>query len=349
MATAKWDGTRWRLRVSIDGKVRSYSSTTPGRKGKAEVEEKAYKQRRLTEVCKFSLAWERYLEEVRHLTGPENYKNTESIGRIYLIPRIGDRKLTQLRLNDYQEILWSVTKQDGSPLSKKTIGNIRGTLVNFSKFCERSGLMDRSLSELRIPKDAPKKGKQILQPDEARRLMNDFDDEWYIHMWRFLLCTGMRPGEALGLMWSDIHDGTVTIRRAINYRGRTTEGKNENAKRTFYLNSILDKILADQKDLTWRLNSDFVFCNHAGKASVQTTASKSWYRIARQMGSKTSPYCLRHTFISFMAQSLPEQALKALVGHSVNMDTYGVYAKAVNGDAQRTAEQVNITLVEKIT
>lgn len=349
MATAKWDGRRWRLRVSIDGKLRSYSSTTPGRKGKAEVEEKAYKQRRLTEVCKFALAWERYLEEVRHLTGAENYKNIESIGRIYLLPRIGDRKLTQLRHNDYQEILWSVTKQDGSPLSKKTIENIRGALVNFSKFCERSGLMDKPLTELRVPKDAPKQGKQILQPEEARRLMNDFEDEWYINLWRFLLCTGMRPGEAMGLMWSDVKDGVVTIRRSINYWGRVTDGKNENAKRSFYLNSILDKILDDQKTRTWRLNSDYIFCNHAGKAAVQTTAAKSWYRIARQMGSKTSPYSLRHTFISFMAQSLPEQALKALVGHSVKMDTYGVYAKAVNGDAQRTAEQVNITLVEKIT
>ena len=348
MATAKWDGKRWRLRVSIDGKVRSYSSTTPGRKGKAEVEEKAYKQRRLTESVKFSLAWERYLNEVKHLTGPENYKNTESIGRNYILPLIGDRKLTSLRLNDYQELMWKVTKKDGSPLSKKSLSNIRGVLVNFSKFCERSGLMDKSLTELRIPRDAKKVGKEILQPDDARRLMSDFEGEWYIYLWRWLLCTGMRPGEALGLMWSDIKDGQVTITRAVNYRGRITEGKNENAKRTFYLNDTLNAILQDQKSRTWRLNSEYIFCNHAGKHSLQTVTSNSWYRIARQMGSKTSPYSLRHTFISFMAQALPEQALKALVGHSVNMDTYSVYGHAVNGEGQRTAEQVNITLVEKM-
>ena len=348
MATAKWDGKRWRLRVSIDGKVRSYSSTTPGRKGKAEVEEKAYKQRRLTEVVKFSLAWERYLEEVRHLTGPEHYKNTESIGRNYLLPLLGDKKLTTLRLNDYQQVMWSVTKKDGSPLSKKSLSNIRGTLVNFSKFCERSGLMEKSLNELRLPKDAPKIGKEILQPDDARRLMTEFEDEWYIYMWRWLLCTGTRPGEALGLKWSDLHDGQVTITRAVNYRGRITEGKNENARRTFFLNEILNKILADQKDRTWRLNSEYIFCNHAGKHSLQTVTSNSWYRIARQMGSKTSPYCLRHTFISYMAQALPEHLLKALVGHSIKMDTYGVYGHAVNGEGQYAADQVNITLVEKM-
>ena len=211
-----------------------------------------------------------------------------------------------------------------------------------------AGLMTMTLSELKVPRNAEKKGKEILQPNEARRLMHDFEDEWYIYLWRFLLCTGMRPGEALGLKWSDIQNGTITIRRSINYRGRTTEGKNDNARRSFALNEILIGILKDQKERTWRLNSEYIFCNHAGKSSVQTGASKSWYRISRQMGANTSPYSLRHTFISFMAQALPEQALKSLVGHSVNMDTYGVYGHAVNGESQRTAEQVNITLVKKL-
>jgi len=348
VATAKWDGKRWRLRVQEHGRMRSYSSTTPGRKGKKEVEEMAVNQGRLKESAKFSQAWTRYLEELQHLSGPEHYTNTESIGRNYLLPVLENDRLVDLRVSDFQEILWKAKKKDGSDLSKKTLSNIRGTLVNFSKFCVRSGLMTETLSELRVPKMAPKIGKEILQPDEARSLMHGFEDEWYIFLWRFMLCTGMRPGEALGLKWEDIKDNTVTIKRSVNYRGRITEGKNDNARRSFALNSILNEILADQKARTWRLNSEFVFCNHAGRMALQTVTSKSWYRITRQMGSKTSPYSLRHTFISFMAQSLPEQALKDLVGHSVKFDGYAVYKHAVNGEAERTAERVGITLVEKL-
>lgn len=348
MAHAKWDGKRWRLRVSYNGRVRSFSSSTPGRRGRQEVEKKAERAGRLSELSTFGTAWEKYLEEVRHLTGAEHYTNTESIGRNYLLPHLQDQKLIDLRLNDYQEILWTVTKQNGEPLSKKSLINIRGVLVNFSRFCVRSGLMSDHLSELRVPKSATKVGKEILQPKDARRIMTEFEDEWYIYLWRFMLCTGMRPGEALGLKWSDIHDGLITIQRSQNYRGRMTEGKNENAHRTFALNSMLVDILNDQKARTWRLNSDFIFCNHAGKVSLQTVTSKSWYRISREMGVKTSPYSLRHTFISFMAQALPEAALKSLVGHSVNMDTYGVYGHAVNGEAEQTAEKVGITLVEKL-
>ena len=217
--------------------------------------------------------------------------------------------------------------------------------MNFSKYCEGAQIMQLPLSLLKVPKNAPKVGKEILQPEQAKRLMTDFNDEWYINLWRWMMCTGMRPGEALGLKWSDIKDNTVTIRRAMNYRGRETEGKNENARRTIFLNSILNGILEDQKNRTWRLNSEYVFCNHAGKVSLQTVTKNSWCRISRGMGSKTSPYCLRHTFISFMSQTLPEQALKDWVGHSVRMDTYGVYWHAVNGEAERTAQMANIALV----
>lgn len=344
MATAKWDGKRWRLRVTENGVTRSFQSYTPGRKGKKEVEDKAARIARLDDVCQFFVAWERYLEEVGALTGPENYTNTESIGRNYILPILGQKKLPELRITDFQKILYTARKRNGEPLAKKSISNIRGVMVNFGKFCLRSRLWDLDLSELRIPKNAPKKGKVILQPEEAARLFEDFNDDWYINLWRWLLATGCRPGEALGLKWDDIKDGTVTIRRAINYRNRVTEGKNENARRSFRLNSILEKILRDQRDKTWRLRSDYVFCNHAGQHAKQTATKNSWDEISRQIGTEASPYSLRHTFISFMAQALPEQALKALVGHSVNMDTYGVYGHAVNGDDDRIATSVNSIL-----
>lgn len=312
------------------------------------MEAKAQKGCRLTEIVNFSTAWERFLEQIGHLTGPDNYINVESIGRNYFLPELRDTKLSSLTFHDFQSLLFNLKKKNGDPLSKKTLSNIRGVLVSFSKFCEGAGIMDLKLNLLKIPKNAPRVGKEILQPDQARRLMTEFEDEWYIHLWRWLMCTGMRPGEALGLRWSDIHDGFVTISRAVNYRGRITKGKNDNAKRTFMLNSILSQILTDQKNRTWRLNSEYIFCNHIGKISQQTVTKNSWDRISRSLGSNTSPYGLRHTFISFMAQSLPEQALKDLVGHSTRMDTYGVYRHAVNGEAERTAEMSNIALVEKL-
>ena len=348
MATARWDGQRWRIRVSVNGKVRSYSSSIPGRKGKLDVEAKAAKGSRLTEIVTFGVAWDRYLEQVKNLTGPDNYINIESIGRNYFLPTLESVKLNTLTFQDFQSLLFNLKKKNGDPLSKKTLSNIRTALVSFSKFCEGSQIMDLKLNLLRTPKNAPKIGKQILQPNEARRLMNEFEDEWYIFLWRWLLCTGMRPGEAIGLKWADIDNGVITIKRSQNYRGRETEGKNENARRTIVLNSILNGILSDQRDRTWRLNSDYVFCNHAGRVSQQTVTKNSWDRIAKELNTEATPYSLRHTFISYVSNTLPEQALKDWIGHGLKMDTYGTYRHAVNGDAERYSQMANKALIEII-
>lgn len=348
MATARWDGQRWRIRVSINGKVRSYSSSIPGRKGKLDVESKAAKGSRLTEIVTFGVAWDRYLEQVKYMTGPDNYINVESIGRNYFLPTLADVKLNTLTFQDFQSLIFSLKKKNGEPLSKKTLSNVRTALVSFAKYCEGSQIMDIKLNLLRTPKNAPRIGKVILQPNESRRLMTEFEDEWYINLWRWLLCTGMRPGEALGLKWSDIENNVVTIKRSRNYRGRETEGKNDNARRAIGLNSILKGILDAQHTRTWRLNAEYIFCDHAGKVSKQTVTKNSWDRIAKELNTEATPYSLRHTFISYMAQDLPEEALKEMIGHGLRMDTYGIYRHAVNGQAERIANMSNEALIKLI-
>lgn len=53
-----------------------------------------------------------------------------------------------------------------------------------------------------------------------------------------------------------------------------------------------------------------------------------------------SLYELRHTFVS-VVKTLPAGEVKDLVGHSEDMDTFGVYAHTPAGDAENTARAVN--------
>lgn len=48
-----------------------------------------------------------------------------------------------------------------------------------------------------------------------------------------------------------------------------------------------------------------------------------------------SPYELRHTAFS-IAQTLPEDLVKKMGGHSQNMDTFGMYGHKIDGDMQLT-------------
>ena len=56
--------------------------------------------------------------------------------------------------------------------------------------------------------------------------------------------------------------------------------------------------------------------------------------------TQCSLYELRHTFVS-VVKTLPAGEVKDLVGHSEDMDTFGVYSHALTGDAEHTAQAVN--------
>ena len=48
------------------------------------------------------------------------------------------------------------------------------------------------------------------------------------------------------------------------------------------------------------------------------------------------PYALRHTFVS-VAKHQPEGTVKSVVGHSKNMDTFGVYGHFFGGEDREIA------------
>lgn len=56
-------------------------------------------------------------------------------------------------------------------------------------------------------------------------------------------------------------------------------------------------------------------------------------------GAADTPYELRHTFVSIV-KALPEGHLKQLVGHSKDMDTYGVYSHEFGNDRAAAAAMV---------
>ena len=49
---------------------------------------------------------------------------------------------------------------------------------------------------------------------------------------------------------------------------------------------------------------------------------------------------MRHTFIS-IAKNLSEGQIRPLVGHSKNMDTFGIYGHELRGELQQTAQQID--------
>ena len=209
----------------------------------------------------------------------------------------------------------------------------------FFKFCRRSKLTTFSPEDLTIPAGARNKGKEILQPADLVKLFNiDTTTRWgkrvpeeYIHAYRVQVLTGLRPGELLGLEWSDLKGHTLHVQRSINCRGEVTKGKNENAVRSVQLPDLAFAEIQAQRAMTGHSKQIFGISN-------QQNYAKRWAVYCAANGlTPVSPYELRHTFVS-IAQVLPEGQVKRLVGHSRSMDTFGIYGHSVNGQDEQAAD-----------
>ena len=210
------------------------------------------------------------------------------------------------------------------------------------------------MDDIAIPWDAPKVRKEILQPDALKTLMSVSTKEYrgkriedyYVNAYRFQLVTGLRPGELLARTKADVRDGYVYVTSARNAFGEITRGKNENAVRRMKLTPIAESILRDQADAERRfgISSTLLFPDMDGSYIDERKLYKHWQSYQRGNGiEQISLYELRHTFVSVCAETVPENLLKLVVGHSESMDTQGVYGHEVNGQLDRAADAIMLS------
>ena len=352
MASAIWNEkeNRWTLRVSIGGKIKKFTSVKKGITGKKEVLRKyrEYMDGSAAAPIMVENAWSTFLDNVIKKNGKTDaWINLDKYGRLYILPRIGRLLVSNLTILQLQDIINNARPVSDrvDQLSKKTLLNIRGAIMQFVHFCVAAGWMDQLRGELYVPKNAPKKGKVILQPDAIRRLFDGpAAGDWYINVFRFGCVTGLRTGEILGIKTSDIQNGVLTISRSINHRNEITEGKNENARRQIYLNEIARRIIEENIRRNKPYKTDWIFCNKAGGFLTQSTLRNNWIRIAKERDLPGSPYSLRHTFISLMQCEMSPAMLRQIVGHSALTDTVKLYGHQVDGQMQQSAHIIDITM-----
>ena len=343
---------RWQIKVQKEGVRKTFYSSKPGRTGQREANSKAdawldlgieNPNRKVDELL------DEFLLNIKEKTSNANYRKESTHVNRYIRPAIGRKKISSVTLEDLQTIIdkaFRTTnfKQDQEhELSRKSLMNIRATISAFLKFCRRKNLTNLTGDLLEIPKAARYQTKRVLQPESLRVLFNVdttlyygkrvFDP--YIYAYRFAVLTGIRPGELRGLEKVDIHRNTVHLNKSINYHGEITRGKNANAVRTVVLSPLAMQVLAAQ--LAAEPKGKYVF------PILSTRAFRAcWQRYCRANDIEViSLYELRHTFVS-IAKTLPEGMVKSIVGHSAQMDTFGIYGHALTSDAEDTSEALQL-------
>lgn len=351
---AKWIESKqyWEIKVQKEGERKSFRSAVKGRRGKHEAEAKADKWLASNRAdMRFPAAWELFMADQKKRTSKANWSKHEQYYANYIKPNVGIRKLSSISPVIWQSCINAAASQG---LSRRTCTNIRASISAFVRYALRARWDVQRLEDgdLFIPRQAaPPKKKQVLQPDAIRLLFSDPTIiryrkkviAQYSYAWQFLVSTGLRRGELCGLRNEDIDGNIMTINRAINNDLEETSGKNDNARRTIELPRIAMDVLMRQRAMLDEkgIASDWVFPDQYGERANPNHVYDQWRTWCEQHDLKLSLHEIRHTFISINKSDLPLELMKATVGHSSAMDTFGVYGHEVEGDRHRAAAIVD--------
>lgn len=342
--------SRWQIKVQSDGQRKTFISSLPGRRGKADAERKADRwledstSAEIIRVGKLLDQYEEYLKDTKSTGHAGQYSG---FIRLYIRPIIGLKRINKLTEGDLQDVIDQAYAQHD--LSDKTLRDIRGCLMNWLKWCRKHGKTRLYPEDITVPAGARKPEKRVIPPDGLTKLFTisttlwrgKIVEDWYIHAYRFAVLTGLRPGELRGLEdRTDVRGSKVTIRRAINIRGEVTQGKNNNARRTFQLSARAKAEVDAQRAMLRRsgIVSPYLFPAPDGGILVHINFYRAWGRYcdANEI-PRTSLYEFRHTYVS-VNKEMPEGLKKMVVGHSQDMDTEGTYGHQMAGDLQKAAE-----------
>lgn len=346
---------RWQINVQRDGKRKTFVSSTPGRRGKREAEAKAdeWLEAGQPDDMRFDAAWRLYLEHIQVTTGTAHFHNNESIGRNWLLPALGGKRLSKIRTGDVQAIVDDAFR---AGRSKRTCKNIKDKFFSFCAFAaaRKWEIPAAAAGTVAVSTQAKEGKRNVAQPDKLRILFTRdtfplygaAHPVYYIHAFRFLVAVGCRSGELCGLKKSDYDGQYLHIKRAINRYRETTAGKTKNAQRVILLSEHAKNILAEQAAMLERLGirSDYLFPQPDGTPCAPPILWGHWRTYNNHYHIGCSIHELRHTFVSMMTTHLPMAMLKDIVGHSAAMDTDQIYAHEIDGDKKRAANIIDAVM-----
>lgn len=238
-----------------------------------------------------------------------------------------------------------------------TIYQTRITLFNMLELAKENDLIRYNPCKKSVKSDMgkPSKKKEALTIETQKSFLKHIEGMSYENQFRFVLQTGLRTGELIGLKWSDIdfRNNTITISRTMEYRysvgeWRIGEPKSKSGYRTIPLTDEAINLLKHQKEknrtirvipLEW---SEFVFLCRSGTPVKNSTYDTALFKICDRAGiDRFSMHILRHTFATRCIEGgMKPKTLQMLLGHSNIGITMNLYVHTTEEEKKKELDLV---------
>lgn len=243
-----------------------------------------------------------------------------------------------------------------------TMYQTRIALFNMLEFAKENDIIIHNPCKKSVRSDMgkPSDKKETLEIAEQQTFLEYAEGQSYENQYRFILQTGLRTGELVGLKWEDIDfdKKTMTISRSMEFRHstgvwRVGEPKSSSGYRTIPLTNEAIRILKDQKvknshlkvtPIEWR---EYVFLCRKGTPIKNSTYDTALYKICNKAGIKPfAMHILRHTFATRCIEGgMKPKTLQKILGHSNIGITMNLYVTTTDDEKQKEIELVESALM----
>ena len=296
-----------------------------------------------------------WIERHRARVRPSTWLTAESYVRVYLVPALGRRPLARLTAAEVETALARFVR-DGRPISATdtrarrpvsavTARHVRATLRRALSDAQRAGLVSRNVAADAAPPYVEHRPITYLSPRDVGKFLDATTEDDLGPLYAIAATTGLRRGELLGLTWTDVGDGKLTVRRSMGrIKGNgwgLGEVKSARSRRTIPLPGRARQAIETQRTRqrfarnaagdAWQDRAGLVFTDAVGRPLLPEYVS---HRFARDLARTGVPrvrfHDLRHSAATtLLAAGVPLAVISEWLGHSGIAITASAYAAVV--------------------
>jgi integrase len=278
------------------------------------------------------------------------YKNIQKV--------IGKKLLSEVKPIHCQKIFTNMAEEG---YRTSTIYQTRISLFNMFEFAKENDVIINNPCKKSVKSDMgkPSEKKEALSIDVQKRFIEYAEGQSYENQFRFVLQTGLRTGELVGLKWEDIdfENKTLKVQRSMEYRysvgvWRIGEPKSKSGYRTIPLTDEAIRILRAQKEKNRAIKvipmewAEQVFLSRKGEPVKNSTYDTALFKICDKAEIKRfSMHVLRHTFATRCIEGgMMPKTLQKILGHSNIGITMNLYVHITEEEKQREIDLVACAL-----
>jgi integrase len=336
----------WKAAIKdINGKLRTKNFTKF-----AEAEDWVAEQRRARELGENTYATNPKMTVAEFMTGWVNSQYGEdqsSTKRFYsnaiknhIVPAIGNIKASNLTTKSIEALLRDMASRN---LGNGTLNSVKAALSAAFNDAVRLGDLTRNPTKnVKMPNIQIKSTKPIPRADWEKIYLQATKDPYDHARIEIGGITGIRPGEALGLMWIDVNidENTMHIERQaqrVRGRGIILKSVKQKQERTLLISKTTVQILLTHKrhqslrKAAWKSDEGLVFPNSVGKPQDEKTDRLWFKKLCKSAGvPEYELYQLRKTAFTNMASQTDLKTLMEFSGHSQVSTVMGSYVFATS-------------------